>query len=83
MVKEVFEVFKEKWNENYLLVVRLWEYNWENFIVFLVYFMEIRQFIYIINIIESFNVSLRKYIKNKCVFFIDNVVLKLVYLVVQ
>jgi putative transposase len=60
--------------------VRSWEANWEAFFAFLAYPLDIRKIIYKINVIESFNASLRKFTANKKVFPNDDAASKSIYL---
>lgn len=80
---EALEIFKQNWEDKYLLAIQSWENNWDNLTAFLNYPKEIRKLIYTTNIIESFNASLRKYTRNKKVFPNDDAALKSIYLAAQ
>jgi transposase-like protein len=81
--KEAFEQFKSIWNAKYGYAVKSWEANWDNFTHFLAFPTEIRKIIYTTNVIESFNSVLRKFIRNKKQFPLDDALLKSVWLAVQ
>lgn len=60
--------FKGKWDETYPSISKSWENKWVHLTPFFAYPPEIRKVIYTTNAIESLNMTLRKYIKNKRVF---------------
>lgn len=75
-----FDNLEKKWGGKYFYVIFLWRNKWDDLMVFFQFLLEIRKIIYIINFIENLNGKIRKYIKLKFLFFLDDVVKKMVYL---
>jgi putative transposase len=75
--------FSEIWDEKYPAIRQIWRRHWENVIPFFDYPSEIRKVIYTTNAIESLNMTLRKFIKNKRVFPSDEAAFKQIYLAMQ
>ncbi len=75
--------FKVKWGMKYPIIAKQWENHWANVIPFFAFPAEIRRAIYTTNAIESLNMTLRKYIKNKRVFPSDEAALKQLYLAIR
>ena len=63
--------------------MRLWRGNWANVIPFFQFQPEIRKVIYTTNAIESLNMSLRKFTRNRRIFPNDSSALKSLYLAVR
>ena len=60
---ERFLEFCETWGERYLVIVRLWENAWAEFVPFLAFDVEIRKIICTTNAIESVNARDRRAVK--------------------
>ena len=73
----------EAWGKRYPAVVRLWESDWEEFIPFLDYDVEIRRVICPANAIESLNARYRRAIKARGHFPTELAALKCLYLVTR
>ena len=67
----------EKWGEQYPVVVRSWQENWDKLSE---YTPAIRKLIYTTNTVEGYLRQIRKVTKNKGVFPSDTALEKLVYL---
>jgi transposase-like protein len=67
----------EKWGEQYPVVVRSWQENWDKLSE---YTPAIRKLIYNTNTVEGYHRQIRKVTKNKGVFPSDTALEKLVYL---
>ena len=72
--------FAKKWEGKYGYAVKSWYENWESLATFFQYSPEIRRLIYTTNPIESYNRSLRKYLKTKGAFPSEQSLLKMLYL---
>ncbi|MBU0656383.1 MAG: IS256 family transposase [Gammaproteobacteria bacterium] len=77
------EALDTEWGSKYKAVVRLWRGNWANVIPFFQFQPEIRKVIYTTNAIESLNMSLRKFTRNRRIFPSDSSALKSLYLAVR
>lgn len=77
------EALDTEWGNKYKAVVRLWRGNWANVIPFFQFQPEIRKVIYTTNAIESLNMSLRKFTRNRRIFPNDSSALKSLYLAVR
>lgn len=75
--------FSQVWDGQYPAISQIWLRHWENVIPFFGYPPEIRKVIYTTNAIESLNMTLRKFIKNKRVFPSDESAFKQIYLAMQ
>lgn len=62
---------EEKWGEQYPIVIRSWQENWERLSAYFEYTAPIRKIIYTTNTVEGYHRQLRKVIKNKGVFTND------------
>ncbi|MEG0455269.1 MAG: IS256 family transposase [Bacteroides sp.] len=69
-----------KWGEQYPIVLRSWQDNWERLSAYFEYTEPIRRIIYTTNTVEGYHRQLRKVTKNKGVFSSDTALEKLVYL---
>lgn len=81
--KDTKGVVATEWGNKYKAVVRLWRGNWANVIPFFQFQPEIRKVIYTTNAIESLNMSLRKFTRNRRIFPNDSSALKSLYLAVR
>jgi putative transposase len=75
--------FAQVWDKKYPAISQIWLRHWENVIPFFDYPPEIRKVIYTTNAIESLNMTLRKFIKNKRVFPSDDAAFKQIFLAMQ
>lgn len=75
--------FEADWGEKYKAVVRLWRGNWCNIIPFFQFLPEIRKVIYTTNAIESLNMVMRKYTRNRRIFPNDESALKSLFLAIS
>src|SRR3546814_15487574 len=64
----LFRSLEGAWGAKYKAVVRLWRGNWDNIIPFFQFMPEIRKVIYTTNAIESLNMVMRKYTRNRRIF---------------
>jgi putative transposase len=67
----------------YKAVVRLWRGNWDNIIPFFQFLPEIRKVIYTTNAIESLNMVMRKFTRNRRIFPNDEAALKGLFLAIR
>ena len=77
------EALEAQWGDKYRAVVRLWRGNWDTIIPFFQFLPEIRKVIYTTNAIESLNMVMRKYTRNRRIFPNDDAALKAMYLAVR
>ncbi len=71
---------EEKWGEQYPIVIRSWQDNWDKLSEYFQYTPAIRKLIYTTNTVEGYHRQIRKVTKNKGVFPSDTALEKLVYL---
>lgn len=74
---------KEKWSDQYPMVIDSWYSNWDKLSTFFAYTEEIRKIIYTTNALEGFNRQLRKFTKAKTVFPTDDSLRKSLYLATE
>jgi transposase-like protein len=77
------DAFEADWGAKYKAVVRLWRGNWDNIIPFFQFLPEIRKVIYTTNAIESLNMVMRKYTRNRRIFPNDDAALKALFLAIR
>ena len=77
------DAFEADWGSKYRAVVRLWRGNWDNIIPFFQFLPEIRKVIYTTNAIESLNMVMRKYTRNRRIFPNDDAALKALFLAIR
>lgn len=82
LVVDELDVFEEKWVGKYFFIVFVWCWVWVEVILFFVFDLVICKIVYIMNVIESLNWVICKLIKICGLFLIEEVVIKLIYLVV-
>ena len=75
--------FVDKWDSRFPTISQIWLRHWENITPFFAYPSEIRKVIYTTNAIESLNMTLRKVMKNKRIFPLDEAAFKQIYLALQ
>ena len=71
---------EEKLGEQYPIVIRSWQDNWDKLSEYFQYTPAIRKLIYTTNTVEGYHRQIRKVTKNKGVFPSDTALEKLVYL---
>lgn len=71
---------EEKWGEQYPIVVKSWQDNWDKLSAYFQFTAPIRKLIYTTNTVEGYHRQVRKVTKNKGVFTNDTALEKLVYL---
>ena len=77
------DALEADWGGKYRAVIRLWRGNWDNIIPFFQFLPEIRKVIYTTNAIESLNMVMRKYTRNRRIFPNDDSALKALYLAIR
>lgn len=77
------DALEAEWGDKYRAVVRLWRGNWDNIIPFFQFLPEIRKVIYTTNAIESLNMVMRKYTRNRRIFPNDDAAMKAMFLAVR
>ena len=77
------DAFETEWGGKYKAVARLWRGNWDNIIPFFQFLPEIRKVIYTTNAIESLNMVMRKYTRNRRIFPNDDAAIKAMFLAIQ
>lgn len=77
------DVFEDAWGAKYKAVVRLWRGNWDNIIPFFQFLPEIRKVVYTTNAIESLNMVMRKYTRNRRIFPNDDSALKSLFMAIR
>lgn len=77
------DALEAEWGDKYRAVIRLWRGNWDTIIPFFQFLPEIRKVIYTTNAIESLNMVMRKYTRNRRIFPNDDAALKAMYLAVR
>ena len=77
------DALEADWGEKYRAVVRLWRGHWDNVIPFFQFLPEIRKVIYTTNAIESLNMVMRKYTRNRRIFPNDESALKALFLSIR
>ena len=80
---EALTALSQKWQEKYPLVAKCWEDNRANIATFFDYPADIRKAIYTTNAVESLNSVIRRVIKKRNVFPIDDSVFKVVWLAIK
>lgn len=81
--RKALEILDLHFGKKYPWVIKAWERDWDNLMIFLEFPMEMRKFIYTTNIIENVNRNIRKYTKNRTMFPNDDAAIKAVYLTLQ
>lgn len=77
------DAFEEAWGGKYRAAVRVWRNAWDNVVPFFQFPPEIRRITYTTNAIESLNMSLRKYTRNRRIFPNDDSAMKSLYLAIR
>lgn len=77
------DAFEATWGDKYRAAVRVWRNAWANVIPFFQFPPEIRKITYTTNAIESLNMTMRKYTRNRRIFPNDESALKSLYLAIR
>lgn len=77
------DAFETEWGDKYKAVVRLWRGNWDNIIPFFQFLPEIRKVMYTTNAIESLNMVMRKFTRNRRIFPNDDAALKGLFMAIR
>jgi transposase-like protein len=77
---ENLELFKQKWEKKYRVVVNSWVNKWEFISPYLSYTENIRKLIYTTNAVENLHRQFRKVTNNKTVFTNDKSLIKMLFL---
>ena len=72
--------FDDTWGERYPMIAEMWRREWERFIPFFAFPVDIRKIIYTTNSIEAVNRQLRKIIKTRGHFPTEDAAIKLLWL---
>lgn len=81
--QQALDDLETRWGQTYRAVIRLWRENWANIIPFFQFLPEIRKVIYTTNAIESLNMVMRKYTRNRRIFPNDDSALKSLFLAIR
>jgi transposase-like protein len=73
------DAFEETWGGKYRAAVRVWRNAWDNVVPFFQFPPEIRKITYTTNAIESLNMTMRKYTRNRRIFPNDESAMKSLY----
>jgi transposase-like protein len=76
-----FAEFAEDWEAVYPAMIQTWRSNWEEFVPFLEFPVELRKLVYTTNAIESLNARLRRGVRNRGHFPNENAAMKVLFLV--
>lgn len=77
------DAFEEAWGGKYRAAVRVWRNSWDNVVPFFQFPPEIRRITYTTNAIESLNMTMRKYTRNRRIFPNDESAMKSLYLAIR
>ena len=77
------DAFDEEWGEKYRAAVRVWRNAWPNVVPFFQFPPDIRKITYTTNAIESLNMTMRKYTRNRRIFPNDESAMKSLYLAIH
>jgi putative transposase len=77
------DAFEEEWGSKYRAAVRVWRSAWDNVVPFFQFPPEIRKITYTTNAIESLNMTMRKYTRNRRIFPNDESAMKSLYLAIR
>ena len=77
------DAFEEEWGDKYRAAVRVWRNAWPNVVPFFQFPPEIRTITYTTNAIESLNMTMRKYTRNRRIFPSDESAMKSLYLAIR
>lgn len=77
------DAFENDWGGKYRAAVRVWRSAWDNVVPFFQFPPEIRKITYTTNAIESLNMTMRKYTRNRRIFPNDESAMKSLYLSIR
>lgn len=77
------DAFEADWGDKYRAAVRVWRNAWPNVVPFFQFPPEIRKITYTTNAIESMNMTIRKYTRNRRIFPNDESAIKSVFLAIR
>jgi putative transposase len=77
------DAFEEEWGGKYRAAIRVWRSAWDNVVPFFQFPPEIRKITYTTNAIESLNMTMRKYTRNRRIFPNDESAMKSLYLAIR
>jgi transposase-like protein len=77
------DAFEEAWGGKYRAAVRVWRNAWDNVVPFFQFPPEIRKITYTTNAIESLNMTMRKYTRNRRIVPSDESAMKSLYLAIR
>lgn len=76
-----FAEFAERWRDTYPAMIASWENNWNEFVPFLEFPIELRKIVYTTNAIESLNARFRRAVRHRGHFPNEQAAMKVLYLV--
>jgi putative transposase len=76
-----FGEFADTWGERYPAMIDTWRRNWDEFVPFLAFPVELRTIVYTTNAVESLNARFRKGVRHRTHFPNEQAALKVLYLV--
>lgn len=77
------DAFEADWGDKYRAAVRVWRNAWLNVVPFFQFPPEIRKITYTTNAIESLNMTIRKYTRNRRIFPNDESAMKSLFLAIR
>ena len=77
----LFGEFAEKWRVRCPAMIKSWETNWNEFVPFLEFPIELRKIVYTTNAIESLNARFRRAVRHRSHFPNEQAAMKVLYLV--
>ncbi len=77
------DAFEADWGDKYRAAVRVWRNAWPNVVPFFQFPPEIRRITYTTNAIESLNMTIRKYTRNRRIFPNDESAMKSLFLAIR
>lgn len=77
------DAFEAEWGHKYRAAVRVWRNAWPNVVPFFQFPPEIRRITYTTNAIESLNMTIRKYTRNRRIFPNDDSAMKSLFLSIR
>jgi transposase-like protein len=81
--ERALEAFEETWGGKYRGAVRVWRNAWHNVAPLFQWSPTIRRITYTTNAIESLNMTMRKYTRNRRIFPNDDAAMKALYLAIR
>jgi putative transposase len=81
--ERAMDAFEATWGKTYPAAVRTWRTAWANIVPMFDFPPEIRKITYTTNAIESLNMTIRKYTRNRRIFPNDDAVHKALFMAIQ